>query len=101
MGLVLLGLSAGSVMSVSSIAIIGSAPMHRSGMAAGVEEVSYELGTLVTVALTGSLLQAGLDRGVEYTDAYRSVIAVLGAAAAVFCVATAVCFRGNPKSGGA
>ena len=99
-GLVLLGLSAGSVMSVSSIAIIGSAPMHRSGMAAGVEEVSYELGTLVTVALTGSLLQAGLDRGVEYTVAYNSVIAVLGVAAAAFCVATAVCFRGNPKSGG-
>ena len=99
-GLVLLGLSAGSVMNVSSIAIIGCAPMHRSGMAAGVEEVSYELGTLVTVALTGSLLQAGLDRGLEYTDAYRSVIAVLGMAATVFCVATAVCFRGNPKSGG-
>lgn len=96
----LLGLSAGSVMSVSSIAIIGSAPMHRSGMAAGVEEVSYELGTLVTVALTGSLLQAGLGHGVEYTDAYNSVIAVLGMAAAAFCVATAVCFRGNPKSGG-
>ena len=75
--------------------------MHRSGMAAGGEEVSYELGTLVTVALTGSLLQAGLDRGVEYTDAYDSVIAVLGAAAVAFCVATAVCFRGNPKSGGA
>ena len=75
--------------------------MHRSGMAAGVEEVSYELGTLVTVALTGSLLQAGLDRGVEYTDAYNSVIAVLGMAAAAFCVATSVCFRGNPKSGGA
>ncbi len=100
LGLVLLGLSAGSVMSVSSIAIIGSAPMHRSGMAAGVEEVSYELGTLVTVALTGSLLQAGLDRGVEYADAYNGVIVVLGAAAAVFCAATAVCFRGNPKSGG-
>ena len=74
--------------------------MHRSGMAAGVEEVSYELGTLVTVALTGSLLQAGLDRGVEYADAYNGVIVVLGAAAAVFCAATAVCFRDNPKSGG-
>lgn len=100
LGLMLLGLSTGSVMSVSSIAIIGSAPMHRSGMAAGVEEVSYELGTLVTVALTGSLLQAGLDRGVEYTDAYHGVMAVLGAAAAVFGAATWWCFRDNPKSGG-
>ena len=99
-GMVLLGLSAGSVMSVSSIAIIGSAPMHRSGMAAGVEEVSYELGTLITVALTGSLLQAGLDRGVEYTDAYTGVIGVLAAGAACFAVATWWCFRDNPKSGG-
>lgn len=48
--LALLGLSGGSVMSVSSIAIIGAAPMHRSGMAAGVKEVSYEFGTLITVA---------------------------------------------------
>ena len=99
-GMVLLGLSAGSVMSVSSIAIIGSAPMHRSGMAAGVEEVSYELGTLITVALTGSLLQAALDRGVEYADAYNGVIGVLAAGAACFAVATWWCFRDNPKSGG-
>ena len=99
-GMVLLGLSAGSVMSVSSIAIIGSAPMHRSGMAAGVEEVSYELGTLITVALTGSLLQAGLDRGADYTAAYNQVIGVLAAGAACFAVATWWCFRDNPKSGG-
>ena len=99
-GMVLLGLSAGSVMSVSSIAIIGSAPMHRSGMAAGVEEVSYELGTLITVALTGSLLQAALDRGADYTAAYNQVIGVLAAGAACFAVATWWCFRDNPKSGG-
>ena len=99
-GMVLLGLSAGSVMSVSSIAIIGSAPMHRSGMAAGVEEVSYELGTLITVALTGSLLQAALDRGADYTAAYNQVIGVLTAGAACFAVATWWCFRDNPKSGG-
>ena len=99
-GMVLLGLSAGSVMSVSSIAIIGSAPMHRSGMAAGVEEVSYELGTLITVALTGSLLQAALDRGADYTDAYNGVIGVLAAGAACFAAATWWCFRDNPKSGG-
>ncbi|WP_268989744.1 MFS transporter [Corynebacterium fournieri] len=100
LGLVLLGLSAGSVMSVSSIAIIGAAPMHRSGMAAGVEEVSYELGTLVTVALTGSLLQAGLDRGADYTDAYTGVMAMLAGAAVLFSAATWWCFRDNPKSGG-
>src|SRR5699024_2819935 len=48
-GLIFLGAGAGATMSVSSIAIIGSVPMHRSGMAAGVEEVSYEFGTLLSV----------------------------------------------------
>ena len=64
------------------------------------EEVSYELGTLITVALTGSLLQAALDRGADYTDAYTGVIGVLAAGAACFAVATWWCFRDNPKSGG-
>lgn len=99
--LALLGLAAGSVMSVSSIAIIGAAPMNRSGMAAGVEEVSYEFGTLTTVALTGSLLQRGLNNGATYTDAYVNVLFVLAIGAAALCLATVWCFRGNPKSGGA
>lgn len=99
--LALLGLAAGSVMSVSSIAIIGAAPMNRSGMAAGVEEVSYEFGTLTTVALTGSLLQRGLNNGATYTDAYVSVLVVIAIGAAALCLATVWCFRGNPKSGGA
>lgn len=99
--LALLGLAAGSVMSVSSIAIIGAAPMNRSGMAAGVEEVSYEFGTLTTVALTGSLLQRGLNNGATYTDAYVNVLVVIALGAAALCLATVLCFRGNPKSGGA
>ena len=99
--LALLGLAAGSVMSVSSIAIIGAAPMNRSGMAAGVEEVSYEFGTLTTVALTGSLLQRGLNNGATYTDAYVNVLVVVAIGATALCLATVWCFRGNPKSGGA
>nr|MDK6642746.1 MFS transporter [Escherichia coli] len=55
-GLILLGAGAGSVMSVSSTAIIGSAPRSKAGMAAAMESVSYEFGTLITVAITGSLL---------------------------------------------
>src|SRR5699024_11274797 len=57
-GLVFFGAGAGATMSVSSIAIIGSVPMPRSGMAAGVEEVSYEFGTLLSVAFVGSLTPA-------------------------------------------
>ena len=117
LALVILGCSAGSVMSVSSIAILGAAPAHRSGMAAGVEEVSYEFGTLLTVTITGSLLplwfERAFPRGMEalydatpnpaaataYTDAYHAVLLVLAAAALVFSAATAFCFRDNPKSG--
>src|SRR5699024_10551709 len=57
-GLLFLGAGAGSIMSVSSIAIIGSVPMHRSGMAAGVGEASYGVGTLLSVAVVGSLTPA-------------------------------------------
>ena len=104
--LAVLGFSAGSVMSVSSIAIIGAAPLHRSGMAAGVEEVSYEFGTLLTVAITGSLLGRWLALGVTrdtyaaaYTGAYHQVLAVLAVAAVALAAVTWWCFRDNPKSG--
>jgi len=103
--LALVGLSAGAVMSVSSIAILGAAPMHRSGMAAGVEEVSYEFGTLLTVAITGSLLARWrlvspvLDHDGAYTFAYHRVLIVLAIIAALLALCTWWCFRDNPKSG--
>lgn len=121
-GLAVLGISLGSVMSVSSIAILGAAPMHRSGMAAGVEEVSYEFGTLVAVALTGTLLpmwlvknlpadlkEVGMDAMYDptlaplaapaYVSAFDQVLTVLAVVALVLTVSTWWCFRGNPKSG--
>lgn len=104
--LVVLGWSAGSIMSVASVAIIGAAPMSRSGMAAGVEEVSYEFGTLLTVSATGSLLPVWLARNLEvagyneaYVGAYNSVLLLLLGAAVVFALVTWWCFRDNPKSG--
>lgn len=56
--LVIAGAGLGSVMAVASSAIIGNAPPERAGMAASVEEVSYEFGSLIAVALLGSLLAA-------------------------------------------
>ena len=50
--------------------------------------------------LRSPLLQAGLDRGADFTDAYTGVIGVLAVGAACFAVATWWCFRDNPKSGG-
>ncbi|OFP85561.1 MFS transporter [Corynebacterium sp. HMSC059E07] len=123
-GLFITGIGAGLVMSVSSTAIIGAAPASRSGMAAGVEEVSYEFGTLLSIAITGSVLpmvyKSGLpedvqDLGMEalhnsalaevagpaYTDAYLATAAGLGVVMLVFAAVTGWCFRTNPTSGGA
>lgn len=123
-GLFITGLGAGFVMSVSSTAIIGAAPASRSGMAAGVEEVSYEFGTLLSIAVTGSVLpmlykmglpadiqELGVDAlhepalaevtGPAYTDAYLATTAGLGVVMLIFAAVTGWCFRSNPTSGGA
>lgn len=57
-GMALTGAGVGAAMSVASTAIVGNAPVHRAGMAASVEEVSYEFGSLIAVAFLGSLLSA-------------------------------------------
>ncbi|MFH9733859.1 MFS transporter [Streptomyces sp. NPDC017260] len=57
-GLLLTGAGLGAAMSVASSAIMGNVPARRAGMASSVEEVSYEFGSLIAVALLGSLLTA-------------------------------------------
>ncbi|QGU05509.1 Antiseptic resistance protein [Corynebacterium comes] len=106
--LALVGAGAGAIMSVSSTAIIGSAPVRRAGMAAGVEAVSYEFGTLLSVAVLGSLLpllyarSAGGDMltaidGAAYDNAYLNILLIISALAAVLAAATGWFFRHNPK----
>ncbi|WP_246388981.1 MFS transporter [Corynebacterium incognita] len=120
--MVFAGTGAGLAMSVSSTAIIGAAPVHRAGMAAGVEEVSYEFGTLLSIAITGSLvpllMSAALPDsinalGVEalripelhdaaaaaYNDGYLTVLGGIAAVLIGFAAITAWCFRNNPRSG--
>lgn len=55
-GLAIAGAGLGASMSVASTAIMGNVPPRRAGMAASLEEVSYEFGGLVGVATMGSLL---------------------------------------------
>ncbi|MFB7047585.1 MFS transporter [Streptomyces microflavus] len=55
-GLLITGAGLGAAMSVASSAIMGNVPARRAGMASSVEEVSYEFGSLIAVALLGSLL---------------------------------------------
>ncbi|MFK0230825.1 MFS transporter [Streptomyces sp. NPDC090303] len=57
-GLLVTGAGLGAAMSVASSAIMGNAPASRAGMASSVEEVSYEFGSLIAVALLGSLMAA-------------------------------------------
>lgn len=57
-GMLLIGAGLGGAMAGASTAIMGNAPASRAGMAASVEEVSYEFGGLFAVALLGSLLSA-------------------------------------------
>lgn len=109
-GLALVGAGAGSIMSVSSTAIIGAAPVRRAGMAAGVESVSYEFGTLLAVSILGSLLPVlyslrsrpgpALD-GAAYDTAYLTILVLIALTAGVFALISAWCFRGNPRSAGA
>jgi DHA2 family multidrug resistance protein-like MFS transporter len=64
-GLLVVGAGTGAAMTAASAAIVGNAPAHRAGMAASVEEVSYELGSLTGVAVLGSLMAAVYTRTVS------------------------------------
>lgn len=64
-GLLVTGGGLGAAISVASTAIIGNAPAERAGMAASVEEVSYEFGSLFAVALLGSLLTAIFSASIQ------------------------------------
>ncbi|QRV02434.1 MFS transporter [Arcanobacterium phocisimile] len=119
-GLALMGAGIGLVMSVSSTAIIGSAPKSRAGMAAAVEEVSYEIGTVFSVAIVGSLLpffyrknvptaiQSSIVDGLAhptladsaragYDAAYLNMLLLMLIFTAIAVVVTAYALRGNPK----
>jgi MFS transporter, DHA2 family, multidrug resistance protein len=86
-GLVVTGAGLGLPMSAASSAIVGNAPAHRAGMASSVEEVSYELGGLMAVALLGSLL-AGITATTTYDTGYVVVMLVAGGVLAIAAVLT-------------
>lgn len=54
--LLLSGMGLGMVMAVASAAIVGSVPHEVAGVASSVEEVSYEMGSLLAVSVIGSLM---------------------------------------------
>lgn len=54
-GLALVGAGLGAGMMAASHSIMSSAPAHKAGMAASIEEVAYELGGASGIAIIGSL----------------------------------------------
>ncbi|MBV7486742.1 MFS transporter [Bordetella sp. BOR01] len=56
--LALMGFGLGAAMTAASSSILTGAPADRVGMAASVEEMSYEVGAVLGVALMGSLATA-------------------------------------------
>ena len=119
--LLLVGLGSGLASSVASTAILGAAPVDKAGMASSVEAVSYEFGTLLSVAVFGSLLPlfysitapsevaSDVDHGVDhpvhgpaavqaYDDAYLMILVMVGVVSLLAAALTAYCFRGNPKT---
>ncbi|AXR73920.1 MFS transporter [Auritidibacter sp. NML130574] len=118
--MILVGLGGGLATSASSTAILGSAPPSKAGMASSVEAVSYEFGTLVAVAVFGSVMPllysmnapapvaADVDHGVDhpmygeqavaaYDQAYLSILGIVATVGLIGALVTAWCFRGNPK----
>jgi DHA2 family multidrug resistance protein-like MFS transporter len=56
--LFLMGIGLGATMTAASTAIMLNAPDHHGGMAASIEEVSFELGGAIGIATLGSVLAA-------------------------------------------
>ncbi|MBT2770913.1 MFS transporter [Halomonas sp. ISL-60] len=54
-GLAFLGAGLGAGMTAASHSIMSSAPPHKAGMAASIEEVAYELGGASGIAIIGSM----------------------------------------------
>lgn len=79
-----IGTGIGAAMTAASSAIMLNAPADRAGMAASVEEVSYELGGALGIAILGSLMAgiysasfaAGGGWGREATDSLDGALAL-------------------------
>lgn len=57
-GLSIMGFGVGAAMTGASTSIMGNAPEDKAGMAASIEEVSYEMGGSMGVTIFGSLMTA-------------------------------------------
>lgn len=70
-GLVLFGAGLGGAMTSASTAVMMNAPKESAGMAASIEEVSYELGGVLGVTILGSVMGAVYTTSLEVPPALQ------------------------------
>jgi DHA2 family multidrug resistance protein-like MFS transporter len=75
--LLLVGAGVGAAATAASSAIMSGAPPGRSGMAASMEEVGFELGSALGVALFGSLMSIAYAAGLPRTPALEALPPVI------------------------
>lgn len=73
--MVAIGLGLGGTMTGASGAIMLSAPPEKAGMAASIEEVSYEFGSTIGVALIGTMLSLFYTRAFILPDGFEVPLA--------------------------
>lgn len=88
------GAGLGLVFGVASSMVISSAPPERAGMAASVEEVSYELGSLTAVALLGSLFTT-VTTSVDVDSGFNVIMLVVAGATLTTAAVSAITLRGS------
>lgn len=71
--LAVMGFGIGATMTGASSAIMLNAPEDRAGMAASVEEVSYELGGALGIAIMGSVMSALYTAALVLPDGLRDI----------------------------
>lgn len=71
--MIVIGFGLGAGMSSASGAIMNQAPAEKAGMAASIEEVSFELGGAVGIAVLGSLASFAYTASLALPDTLRDV----------------------------
>ncbi len=71
--MIVIGAGLGAAMSSASSAIMNQAPAEQAGMAASVEEVSFELGGAVGIAVLGSLASSVYTGTLALPDSLRGL----------------------------
>ncbi|MEP0191979.1 MAG: hypothetical protein ABJE00_16400, partial [Erythrobacter sp.] len=73
--LAVMGFGIGSTMTAASNVIMLSAPEERAGMAASIEEVSFELGGALGIAVLGSVMTALYTRAMIVPTGLNTTVA--------------------------